>query len=213
MIILDLDDTIFQTSSMDPKIFDSAIDVIIQHYKKDIATNVDQIISELWTRPIDKVFSKYDIPEKIVNRFFNKIAEINYSALRIETFEDYPEILKIRKTRILVTTGLEDLQNAKIDALGIRNDFQEIYIDDPRFKPRFDKSQIFSKILKNSKLEANQVWVIGDNPESEIRAAYDLGIKTIQRESKSKIKSELADYHIDTFYDLSKIINLTDSQD
>jgi len=35
MLILDLDDTIFETKSMNPQIFDSAISLIKNHYDKN----------------------------------------------------------------------------------------------------------------------------------------------------------------------------------
>jgi len=204
MLITDLDDTIFQTSSMNPRVFDSAINVIIDYYDKD---HSQRIIDEIWLYPIDIVFSKYKTPKSIINEFYHKISEINYNDLDIKTYDDYPAFLKLRGDKILVTTGLKELQNAKIDALGIRNDFINIYIDDPRTQPRFGKYEIFSDILNSTYKEANKMYVIGDNPDSEIEAAHRLGINSIQRSSKSKVKSELADFYIDSFYELSEIIN------
>jgi len=179
MIIIDLDDTIFKTSSMDPRIFDSAIEVLIDFYKSIDEVNTNQIVKELWQNPIDVVFQKYSTPDEITREFYLKISEINYRSLEIKPFEDYSYIGDIKMDKILVTTGLTELQNAKIDALGIRKDFNKIFIDDPRRKPRTNKFQIFNKIIDSEKLDPKQIWVIGDNPESEIMAAAKLGINTV----------------------------------
>jgi len=141
-----------------------------------------------------------------VDTFYEKIALINYEHLDIKPFADYSNITAIKMDKILVTTGLSELQNAKIDALGIRNDFKEIHIDDPRSNPRIGKYGIFKNIIHSTGLDPKEIWVIGDNPDSEIKAANQLGIKTIQRNSKSKNKSEYANYHIDSFDLLAAIL-------
>jgi len=87
--------------------------------------------------------------------------------LNIKAFEDYKVIKTFRKKKVLVTTGLRPLQLAKIKALGIENDFEEI--DDPRLIPRTHKIDIFAQILLNSGKKVEDIWVIGDNPESEIK--------------------------------------------
>jgi len=210
MLILDLDDTIFKTSSMNPRIFDSAINIIKDHFDQDSQYQTDSIIKELWTQPIDVVLDKYATPLEVQNEFYRKIKELDYAELEIKPFEDYAFIRNINRDKILVTTGLLELQTVKIDALGIRQDFKAVYIDDPRSKPRKDKYFIFKEILNETDLKADQIWVIGDNPESEIKAAYKLGMKTIQRKSESKVKSEHTNYYIETFYELDKVITSTD---
>jgi len=201
MIILDLDDTIFKTSSIDPRIFDSAINTIKKFY------NNENIIDELWEKPMDTVFEKYSIPNEVREEFYVKISEIDFKELEIKPFIDYSEIKQYGFDIILVTTGLTELQNAKIDALGIRNDFVDIFIDDPRTKPRNTKFQIFEQILRKTEKTKQEIWVIGDNPNSEIEAAYQLGINTIQRKSKSKMKSKLANFYIKSFTELSEILS------
>ena len=207
MLILDLDDTIFLTSSMNPKIFDSAINVIETFCQNVSSLNTDTVINELWTKPIDSVFHNYSIPTEIKTKFYHEISQINYTNLKIEPFNDYLELRNYKMDKILVTTGLSELQNAKIDALGIRSDFSKIFIDDPRKIPRDTKFKIFKEILKSTNKSAEQIWVIGDNPESEIEAAYKLGINTIQRKSNSKTKSKKTKYYISNFNEMSRILN------
>lgn len=207
MLILDLDDTIFETKSMDPKLFDPAISLVKDYYtKQDQEVKLTEIISSLWRNPVDYVFQKYNAPEDLVTEFYNRIGSIDYDSMQIKPFEDYIELDKLHFSKILVTTGLEELQRAKIRALKITDDFTSIHVDDPRLKPRNTKQEIFKNILYESSLEPEQIWVIGDNPESEIIAGKQLGMNTIQRRSKSKSESEYTDHYIDSFHELENII-------
>lgn len=207
MLILDLDDTIFETKSMNPRIFDSAMAVIGNHYETyHSKAKSEEIINALWSYPIDIVFKKYNVEEVLINQFYQMVNEIDFRELEIKTFEDYKELKKLDARKTLVTTGLKELQYAKIKALGIENDFEGIFVDDPRVVPRRTKIDIFRQLLADTKLAPHQFWVIGDNPESEIKAGNELGMKTIQRTSKSKELSKLADYKIDSFEELEAIL-------
>lgn len=208
MLILDLDDTIFETKSMNPRIFDSAITLIKNHYEQNYSElEYEKIIKELWSYPVDVVFAKYNTKKSLVTEFYRMIEEIDYQKLEIKTFEDYKEIKTIEMKKILVTTGLQKLQLAKIKALKIENDFDHICIDDPRLFPRKHKIDIFKQILLSTKKEPQEIWVIGDNPESEIKSGKVLGMKTIQRKSNSKKTSEYADFKIESFEELKGIID------
>ena len=207
MLIFDLDDTIFETRSMNPQIFEPAIALIHDYYKGN-NTNVEPevVIADLWARPIDVVFSTYNTPSWVTTAFYDKISEIDYQDLNINTFEDYSAINVIQNRKILVTTGLRELQLAKVNALGITSDFEAIHIDDPRLNPRRHKIDIFQQILHETQKVPSEIWVIGDNPNSEIEAAKALGMHTILRKSHRKSSTIQADHEIDSFEELKNII-------
>lgn len=206
MLILDLDDTIFQTNSINPKIIEPAIS-IIENYYNSIETKVENIILDLWSKPIDIVFKKYKTPESIISDFYIEIEKIDYKQLKIKPFKDYQIIQSIKKRKILVTTGIQELQMAKIKALDIESDFESIKIDDPRLNPRKYKLDIFRKILDETEITPKEIWVIGDNPDSEIKAGKKLGMNTIQRKSETKKPSKYSDYQIKSFNELLNILN------
>lgn len=207
MLLIDLDDTIFQTSSINPQFVEPAVSVVKQYYEKEPGgVNMEEMISALWTKPIDTVFSTYMTPKAIIDEFYGQIARVDFSELAIHPFDDYKFIQALSIDKILVTTGLRELQLGKIKALGIGSDFDSIRIDDPRENPRQYKIDIFSQILVETKMAPEEIWVIGDNPESEIKAGKALGMKTIQRRSKSKESSPYADYEIDSFEELPEIL-------
>lgn len=206
MLILDLDDTIFETKSMDSKIFESSMLVLKNYYSAKLQPKWKNIEIDLWTKPIDIVFSKYNTPKEVVERFNTKISKVEFGKLKIYPFKDYHIIRNTRSTKVLVTTGLKELQMAKVKALAIENDFERIYIDDPRAIPRRNKKQIFKLILEEFMILPQNVWVIGDNPESEIKAGKELNMKTIQRKSPSKKLSNLSDFVISSFEELKEIM-------
>lgn len=209
MLILDLDDTIFKTKSINPKVFEAAFSIIKDYYKTShLDIDIQLLISDLWREPIDHVFSKYSTPKAIIAEFYTEIEHIDFEQLDIKPFDDYRILQSLTIDKILVTTGLNGLQTAKIKALGIGSDFSNIFIDDPRQTPRQHKIDIFSQILKRSKKQPKDIWVIGDNPASEIKAGNTLGMTTIQRTSNSRVPSEFSDYIIDSFDELKDIIRI-----
>ena len=207
LLILDLDDTIFETKSMSSEIFEAPISVLIKHcINNNVQIVQETLIADLWSLPIDVVFSKHNIPNRITTSFYEEIAKIDDKQLSIKPFQDYSEVNSLTYKKVLVTTGLRELQMAKINALNIASNFEDIYIDDPRELPRKDKQLIFQSIIKQYQIEPKNIWVIGDNPTSEIRIGKALGMNTIQRKSESKSSTLDADYVIESFTELRKII-------
>ena len=95
----------------------------------------------------------------------------------MQPFDEYVQIRSSGLMKFLVTTGFTKLQWSKVKMLGIENDFAEIHIVDPELSTQ-TKKDVFADILKRHHLIAAEVLVIGDDPESEIKAATELGIET-----------------------------------
>lgn len=205
MLILDLDDTIFETKSIPAKTFEPALVIIKDYYLQKENINLKQLIEDLWINPIDVVFEKYQTPQSIQNAFFKKLQTLEYN-LDIKTFEDYHLLKNLGRKKVLVTTGYQKLQWAKINGLGIETDFEKIYIDDPLDSNRKYKLGIFREVQELYKIPANDFWVIGDNPDNELAAGKKLGMKTIQRLKKGKEKSSEADFAIKSFDELLEIL-------
>ena len=162
-----------------------------------------QIVYEIKESPFDTVANMYYITEQVRSRFYLSIQSIAYN-LDIKVYEDYRVLRKLTCLKYLVTTGITNLQKAKIDALQIAPDFQEIFIDDPFDKNRKFKKGIFEQIITG--IDPKQVWIIGDNPNSELKTGKELGLNTVQRLHENIEKSVYADYVIQTFDELKNII-------
>ena len=108
--------------------------------------------------------------------------------------------------KILVTSGVVNLQQAKLDALGISDDFNEVIIDDLYKKNRPGKKDIFSGIASKYKLKPEQVWIVGDNPDAEITAGNELGMVTVLRINPGGKPSAKATHTIHSFHELKDLV-------
>jgi putative hydrolase of the HAD superfamily len=205
-IILNLDDTIFETKSMDKNFFNPFFDVLMFNLKPIFNLNqIEQIYNDLCKYSWNFVIEKHKIPKEI---FINsiKILENSNFELKIKTFPDYTFMKKLPVDKFLVTTGLTFLQNLKIKALNIENDFKEIVIND-RLISNETKFDIFKKLILKHNFNLKESFIIGDNPDSEIKAGNELSFKTIQILRKNVEKGNNADLYIYTFEELIKILN------
>jgi len=205
ILILDLDNTIFETSSMSATIFQPLLEIITTYTIPAFGEEkTKEIVEQIWQKPFDFVAKKYGLPLDIQRRFYEKIKTLDYQ-LEINPYDDYPTLQKLSNRKILVTTGFEKLQRAKMKALNILDDFEAVYIDDPSDKNRIFKKGIFLQIMQINQKEAKDFCVIGDSPSSELKAGKELGIFTIQRIKKGQEKSEYTDKEIYSFLDLKNI--------
>lgn len=206
LLIFDLDDTIFETKSIDKKsvklIFDKFDNLLVNKFGKELT---EKIIPELWEFPFDFVSKKYEFDDFLNSEFAHLVNQHEY-VFSIKTFKDYKVIQSFAQSKILVTTGFSKLQKAKLHSLNIEDDFSEIYIDDILDPKRVFKKGIFENILKERNIEPELVYVIGDNPRSELKAGFVLGLKVIQVSRFGQKKSEYADFMINDFNELIKIL-------
>ena len=174
------------------------------NYTPDI---VHRIIKDGYTKPIDYVIQKYDIDKKsqrLISQYFNDL-EIEIDA---HVYPDYKYVNESDAFKILVTTGISKIQEAKIKVLGIGSDFQEVIINDP-FKSVKTKFQTFKCLKEKYQLDISNTYIIGDGASLEIDAGHRLGFKTIQmiRDHRTK-RIDCADFQISSFYELDYILSL-----
>jgi putative hydrolase of the HAD superfamily len=93
------------------------------------------------------------------------------------------------------------MQQSKIRSLGINDDFKEVFIID-NTKTDKVKKDIFEEILKKYDYKPEEVLVVGDDPESEIKGGAELGIETALYDKFNKHPSSNATYTISNYKDL-----------
>ena len=205
-IILDLDDTIFQTRSMEAKLFEPFFHHLISKLKDNFEQNtIDDIVNDLWARPIDTVIEKYNIPHTTITSSIELLENLDLN-LSIKPYQDYDFIRGLQIQKFLVTTGLTALQTAKIKALKIENDFTKIIINDSVIETR-TKLDIFKDLIVEYNLIPETTFVIGDNECSEIKAGNSLNLVTVQILREHVIKGNTAKYHIKSFKELSTMVD------
>lgn len=203
-LIFDLDDTLFETRSIDPSHVEPIIQSFIAHAGKFYSSNeLERIIKDLWKLPFDSVANKYQFEESLQHQFTNAVNGHKYD-LDINVFDDYHYIQEISHPKLLVTTGFRKLQLAKIEALGLETHFDQIFVDEIDSPERIYKKGIFCHILDSSK--SDEHFIIGDNPDSELKAGHQLGLTTIQVAKFGQPKSKYVNHYITHFQSLKEII-------
>ena len=187
-IIFDLDDTLFDCTNT---LVDSArkraakamVKAGLKCSEKEAYHKMNELIEKKGPKinVFDQVAEFYgDHKEKIVNAGINEynsseeIEEINLFPNVKETLSNLRENYKI----ILVTSGIRERQEKKIDILGLKNSFDLILIDD--ISEKLSKEDRFLAAARNFKLNPNEIIIVGDRIFSEIRIGNMLGMITVQ---------------------------------
>jgi putative hydrolase of the HAD superfamily len=183
-IILDLDNTIYPVSSIADHLFDELFSFLDQHIAGEGIDHINSAKEDLKRIPYQKVADKYQFSERVKNKGLELLNNIEYK-LPMQPFDDYQHIRETNITKFLVTTGFTKLQWSKVKMLDIEADFEAIHIVDPELSP-LTKKDIFASILEKYNYQPEDVLIIGDDPESEIKAASELGIDTFLYDPENK---------------------------
>ena len=175
-LILDLDNTIYPVSSIAADVFDRLFALIDEEGDNLTPDDKTKAKDELTRRPYHFVAERYNFGDALKNKGNELLKAFSYDG-PMYAFEDYGSIRAIKLPKFLVTTGYSKLQWSKVKALGLEPDFAEIHIVDPEIST-LTKKDVFADIMQRHNYRADEVLVIGDDPESEIKAAIELGIDT-----------------------------------
>ncbi len=175
-LIFDLDNTIYPVSSIRDSLFPPLFTLLERpEYSLDEET-LRSAKREIMRRPFQKVAEEFRFPGNLVEESLNLLRNLSIDQ-PMACFGDYHAVRTIPAQRFLVTSGFLKLQQSKIRQLQIANDFREIFIIDPDTSS-LSKKDIFAHILEKYALRGSDVVIIGDDPESEIQAASELGLRS-----------------------------------
>lgn len=202
ILVVDLDDTLYDVQSIGLEEYAPALVDVDTYLARLPASGRDEFYYQFRHFAFSHVAKNFDLPQQLIDSYYDGLRSIDFT-FQIKVFDDYPHLLKLDCTRILLTTGIPNIQLAKINALEIAADFHEILIDDPSVKPRISK---WEHLLQITGRYEEKIWVIGDNPEAELQAAKSLGLSTIQRLKSDVPCADVADHCIHSFRELPEII-------
>ena len=154
-------------------------------------------------KPFQVVAATHRFSDELTQKGINLLKELTYSG-DIMPFSDYQEIKSIPGERFLVTTGFLNLQLSKIRGMNIEPDFMEIHIIDPTSSQK-SKKDVFADIMVRHGYTPSEVLVIGDDPESEIQAARELGIDTVLYDKYNLYSPTASKYIISDFRELGTL--------
>ena len=139
---------------------------------------------------------------------FSQAIEAQEYTLAIAPFSDFELVKNLDIPKVLVTTGFQKLQQAKISALQLEKVFDEIHIDEIDDPERIFKKGIFERLHSRRDLAPHDYWVVGDNPESELKAGRELGFTTVQVAKLGQKKHALTDHCIAHYQELVALLEV-----
>lgn len=175
-LIFDLDNTIYSVSSIRDQLFPPLFDLLGKPEYGLEEQRRQEAQQEIMRKPFQKVANDFNFPGKLIEESLDLLRNMTFTG-SIEPSADYQQIRKIPAQRFLVTTGFYKLQKSKIVQMQIEDDFKEIYIIDPDNTAK-TKKDAFEELIQKHALNREETVVVGDDPESEIRAAHELGLKS-----------------------------------
>ena len=152
----------------------------------------------------------FDLDDTLYDRTSQVKEETQWQdAGKIMSFPGVLDFLKTSSARKMLLTkcSTPGLQEKKIAALSIRPYFENIFI----CRSDAEKKEQLELIKKNFPQE--EIWVIGDRRDAEIRFGNELGMKTIllcsghYKDLLPKDHLEQADYEIDEFSELREVFS------
>ena len=201
-LIFDLDDTIYPTKAVVDEMYKSLFLLLQPQLGDEVLKNIRE---DILTTPFHTVADRYALPKALKEQGIDLCRNLGYDG-PMKPFADYELTKASSADRFLVTAGYTKLQKAKIRQLGIEQEFREIFIPDP-YTSELTKTDVFKQNLDKYHYDPAEVLVIGDNPETEIAAAKELGIESYLYDYQCKYSPALADYYGTRYDNFSSIIS------
>lgn len=179
-IIFDLDNCLSAADEVPAALFQPAFDAMSAANDHRLSTEcLAAAFSDCWRYPLDLVAERHGFSAAMLAAGSQAFSEVEMTS-PMQGYPDLHLLGELPAMRFLVTSGFRRLQQSKVAALNVAHLFTGIYVDAIDEPGRLGKRGLFQKILQAHRLAANDVLVVGDNPESEIDAGNQLGIKTVQ---------------------------------
>lgn len=168
VLIFDLDNTVYPVSSIADKLFPPVLRLIAESGEQD--ASLQEIEKDLMRKPFEYISAKHGFSEKLKEKGVQLLRNMTYDG-PIEPNPDFAQVHSLPGHKILVTAGYPKLQHSKIRGMQLEKFFSEIHVIDIG---TMTKKDMFEDILKRHAYQPNEMLAIGDDPDSEIKAALEL---------------------------------------
>lgn len=181
-VLLDLDDTLYPETEF----VKSGFEAVAAQVSHNGGVSEEDVFDFLWSEfqhgvrgnNLDRLVAEYEIDSDV-----QELVEVyRYCAPDISLFPDAEHLLRHTETirRAIVTNGDINKQQNKIDALGLRERVDAIYISG-EYPPTEEKPAptMFHRCLKELTVLPERAAYIGDNPAIDFAGPNALGMTTI----------------------------------
>lgn len=202
-LFIDLDNTIYPAASIGNDLFKDLFSLIAED--EDHLADLENIKKSILRKPFHHVAKEFNMSESLYEKSINHLVELEYEG-KIPFFEDYVHLKKLPQTKFLITAGFTKLQTSKIKQLNLQEDFEAFYIMDFT-KTDETKIHAFQKIIKEYNFKASEILIIGDDPDSEIKAGKELGIDCVLYDSLNLFEHKTDLIRITNFSALAEFLS------
>jgi putative hydrolase of the HAD superfamily len=184
ILIFDLDDTLYQEKTFVKSGINEVAQFLSKKFNLDYGLIYEDLLAILSQHGRGEVF---DIFLKNNNIFSKKLVRQCISKYRLHypKIKLYPEALEFLKRckfpLYLVTDGNKIVQGKKIEALGIEQYFEKIFIThNYGIKSAKPSLHCFEVIRKLEGCDWSKVWYVGDNPTKDFVSLNKVGANTVR---------------------------------
>ncbi|MGN7989022.1 HAD family hydrolase [Pedobacter sp. 22226] len=174
IFFIDLDNTIYFTKPNEEQLmgelyrFLESLDLGISNEDFQLAKQ------DMLRTPFLKVAKKYGFREEVMPEVLSYLENREVSK-PLKPSDDYHYIKSLKGRKFIVTAGFQKQQVSKVKMLGIAGDFEEVCVVDVSVN---NKKDVFEELIDQHNLNVNDILIIGDDADSEIRYGLELGIST-----------------------------------
>lgn len=176
IFFIDLDNTIYFTKPNEEQLMGGLYNVL-ENEDLGISEDEYQLAKvEMLKTPFQKVAAKYGFKQAAIDNAIKYLVTGEVTA-PLNPSEDYHYIKNLKGRKFIVTAGFLRKQTTKVKMLGISDDFEELYVVDVTTSNQ-TKKDAFEALIKKHNLNPDEILVIGDDAESEIKFGLELGLTT-----------------------------------
>ena len=174
VFFIDLDNTIYFTKPNKEVLMTGLYDLLDEQNLQIDQSDYQAAKDEMLRTPFLKVAEKYGFPEEVVDKTVEFLANREVVKPLIPS-DDYHFIKSLKGRKFIVTAGFPKQQKSKVKMLGIADDFEEVHVVDVSVT---NKKQAFIDLIDKHQLNKDEILIVGDDAQSEIKFGLELGIET-----------------------------------
>lgn len=174
IFFIDLDNTIYFTKQNEEQLmgelyrFLESMDLGIS--KEDFRLAKQEMLRTPFLKVAEKYHFKKETMSEVISYLQNR--SVNQP---LKPSDDYHYIKSLIGRKFIVTAGFPKQQQSKVKMLGIADDFEEVHVVDVSTS---NKKKTFEMLIDQHQLNKDDILIIGDDAESEIKFGLELGITT-----------------------------------
>lgn len=174
IFFIDLDNTIYFTKPNEEQLMGELYN-FLESLDLGISKEDFQLAKQDMLRtPFQKVAKKYGFSEELMPDILAYLQNRQVTK-PLKPSDDYHYIKSLNGRKFIVTAGFLKQQTSKVKMLGIADDFEAVHVVDVSTT---NKKEAFKLLIDKYDLNTDDILIIGDDAESEIKFGLELGITT-----------------------------------